>query len=531
MFDIDFRYYFSIFARRLPLLLLVWLPIAAAGLWFAAKLPSVYRSQASILVESPQIPIELATSTVTVSSSEVIQIIEQQLMTRQNLQDIADKFDLFGNRPDLSPTERILKMRASAEFNLLNLGQGTPRGTPSVTAFTIAFNSPDPVLAANVTNEFVTRILDQNVKFRTDRATQTTNFFDQEVKRLSNDLARLEGRIVTFKNSNSDSLPESLDFRRQEISRIQGRLIQLQTQEVEIREQRAQIQIAIENPGARTTIPEREQSLDERELASLRRQLAQKKATFSDTHPQIVTLKLQIETLEELIRGTRQEAPEDATEEVIPTPFSQLEVNLRQLDSNLSFLESQRNTLETQLKEIEDTITETADVEMALNILVREHEAVQTQYSAALSALSAATTGETIEVRQQGERFEVIEPPLVPEQPERPNRPMIAAAGVAGGLFAGLALVILLELLNNKIRRPVELTKALGIQPMATIPYIRTRGEQVRARLKLALAALVLFFILPISVMWMRANQTVVDLAVTRFLDSIGLDSITRLFS
>ena len=108
---------------------------------------------------------------------------------------------------------------------------------------------------------------------------------------------------------------------------------------------------------------------------------------------------------------------------------------------------------------------------------------------------------------------------------------MIAAAGVAGGLFAGLALVILLELLNNKIRRPVELTKVLGIQPMATIPYIRTRGEQVRARLKLALAALVLFFILPISVMWMRANQTVVDLAVTRFLDSIGLDSITRLFS
>ena len=34
-----------------------------------------------------------------------------------------------------------------------------------------------------------------------------------------------------------------------------------------------------------------------------------------------------------------------------------------------------------------------------------------------------------------------------------------------------------MELLNRSIRRPVDLIGRLGIQPFATVPYIRTQGE------------------------------------------------------
>lgn len=46
-----------------------------------------------------------------------------------------------------------------------------------------------------------------------------------------------------------------------------------------------------------------------------------------------------------------------------------------------------------------------------------------------------------------------------------------------GGLGAGLGLVFLMEMLNRSIRRPVDLSNRLGIQPFATLPYIRTREE------------------------------------------------------
>src|SRR4029078_2329916 len=47
---------------------------------------------------------------------------------------------------------------------------------------------------------------------------------------------------------------------------------------------------------------------------------------------------------------------------------------------------------------------------------------------------------------------------------------------------AGLGFILLMELLNHSIRRPVELTTKLGIEPLATVPYIRTPGEVRRKR-------------------------------------------------
>ena len=51
-----------------------------------------------------------------------------------------------------------------------------------------------------------------------------------------------------------------------------------------------------------------------------------------------------------------------------------------------------------------------------------------------------------------------------------------SATGVVA-IGAGVVLVFLMEMLNRSIRRPVDLTNRLGIQPFATLPYIRTREE------------------------------------------------------
>ena len=68
---------------------------------------------------------------------------------------------------------------------------------------------------------------------------------------------------------------------------------------------------------------------------------------------------------------------------------------------------------------------------------------------------------------------------------------LIAAAGMVGGIGAGFGLIVLMEMLNRSIRRPVDLTAKLGIEPFATVPYIRTPGE-VRRKRSLIVAALVL---------------------------------------
>ena len=527
MIDIDFKFYRSILWRRLPLILFIWIVVAGAGIAVAYLLPSVYRSEARILVEKPQIPGTLVQQTVTVTSAEIIQTIQQRLLTRANVLKVAERFNVFADRSDLTPSERAEKMRQATGFEVISLGDRRSR-QPSTTIFKVSFSSRYPNTAAQVTNELVTLILEQNIKERTDRASNTADFFKQESERLASELTDLETQIVAFENENADALPNSLDFRRAEMSRIQNRLLQIDTQEQSLLDQKAQLERVIADPSLMAAVPVSQQSPEERQLAQLNSQMAQLRAIYSERHNTVLQLQAQIDALEASIRGTTTTDDTSGTTVTVP---SQVQINLDQIVANLDFLAQQRQALEAELDRLKKTIEATPNVGMALNVLNRKYASLQGQYTAAINQLNTAATGESIEVRQQGERFEVIEQAGVPEKPESPNRLLIAAAGIVMGLGAGLALVVLLELLNKSVRRPVELVNALGIQPFGTVPYIATRGEVMRGRLKTAMAILLVGVGVPAVLYVIHYQYMPIDLILSRVAERFGLDDLTRSFS
>lgn len=524
MIDIDFKFYRSILWRRLPLILVIWVLIAGAAVSVAYFLPSVYRSEARILVEKPQIDTQLANQTVNITSGEIIQTIQQRMSTRSNMLEVADNFGVFANEPDLTPSQKVERMRNATAFNVVQLGNNRSRA-PSTTIFNVSFENENPRLAAQVANEFVTLILAENVEIRTGVASGTADFFEQEVTRLSNDLADLEAQIVTFENQNADALPTMLQFSLQEISRIQNRLLQIDSQELGLIDQKNQIERVIADPSLANTLPNNQLSPEERQLAQLNAQMAQLKAVYSDTNSRVVQLQAQIDALEDIIRGV---SDDPGAGNAAP---SQLQLNLNQIEANLSFLSDQRKSLEEELARYKKIVQETPNVGMQLNVLNRRHAALQNQYDAAVVRLNAAATGESIEVRQQGERFEVIEQANVPEEPVSPNRLLIAAGGFAGGLGLGFALVVLLELLNRSVRRPSELVSALGIQPFGTVPYIATQGEVLRSRLKTALAILVIGVGVPAALYVIHYQVMPIDLILSKVIERFGLDGLTRRFS
>src|ERR1019366_8700110 len=58
--------------------------------------------------------------------------------------------------------------------------------------FTVSFDSSDPQTAAQVANELVTRILNEDLRDRTSRASDTTKFLAREVQKLLADNAVVE---------------------------------------------------------------------------------------------------------------------------------------------------------------------------------------------------------------------------------------------------------------------------------------------------------------------------------------------------
>jgi protein tyrosine kinase modulator len=244
---LDLWSYVAILKRRKLLLILPFILVLSVGFVVTMMLPPIFRSEARILVESQQIPTELVRPTVTAGAKERIQVIEQRVMTRENLLAIVEKFQLFpGKRQSLSGTELMDMMTARARMQPLELE--SRRRNDLTIALTVSFEYEIPQIARSVANELVTLILNEDARNRTNRASETTRFLTREVKKLETDLGTIEGQILELRRKSVDAVPERVML----------------------------------------------------QLTALRAELSEKSGLYSSTHPELIRLKRQIAALEEI---------------------------------------------------------------------------------------------------------------------------------------------------------------------------------------------------------------------------------------
>ncbi len=460
MGDIDIRFYLSILLRRLPQIIVLTFITTAIALAIALLLPKSYQSTAKILVEAPQIPTNLVKSTVPTSSLEQLLILQQQMTTGDNLVQLADKLDVYGSdREELSTDAVIKDMRSRITFDQLPLGDG------ATTVFSIVFEAGTPELAARAANELSSSILLGNQRQRTDRAGDTLQFFNDEVKRLDIELNRIEADLLKFKIDHRDTLPESLEFRRQQQTSQQERLVALEREEADLRARRgllAENAITTGNVGPLST--------EQQMLLDLNKALAEQLAIFSEDSPNIVNLRARIAAL-------RGKGAAKATGQAGKQGASALDLQLADIDKRLQAIERERAFLTQSIANLTKSVSETPATQTALNVIERNLGNIQTQYNTAIARRAEASLGTQIEARSDGGRFSLLEAAKPPETPVKSKRRLVVLAGGLGGIGLGLGLTFLLEMMNRTIRRPSELSQLLQRQPLGVIPYIESPTE------------------------------------------------------
>lgn len=498
MGNIDIGFYLALFRRRLPYFAAVALVAGLVGTLVVYTIPTVYMATARILVESPQIPTTMARSTVPTGPMEQFQIIEQDVMSRDSLLDLAKRFDLYRNRPNLSEVEVVEDMRARITVNPIQLDAG-PADAGAI-AFDVSFAAGDAGLAAQVTNELVSMILKRDVDLRTSRASDTLKFFTLEVARLNGELSQLDGSILAFKNQHIDALPDSLDFRRTQQLNQEERSLALAQEEASLRKRRADLVTGGQVEGAPLT--PQQQALD-----GLRQALATQLTLFREDSPTIKALRARIAALE---------APADAAGATATDGVSrQVAGQLSDIDDRLSQIAAEQASIRASNEQLSRSIAETPANETALSALMRNHNNIQAQYDAAVAQLANASTGDQIEARFKGTRLSLKESALPPQKPAKPNRLLLLGATLLGSLLLGLAVIAVPELFNRRIRRPAELVDKLGIQPLITIPHIARGNERSRRRLASALAAVVVVGAIPLLLLAANARLVPLDALVS----------------
>ncbi|MEL6467645.1 MAG: Wzz/FepE/Etk N-terminal domain-containing protein [Pseudomonadota bacterium] len=488
---LDLKFYFALFLRRLHYFLIFTVAGTAVGVMFAVTLPPSYEADARLVVESEQIPDELAASTVRTAALEQLQIIEQRILTRDILLEMANRLDIYADRDArsderLRPDQMVQDLRSRIRIRTTGGGRGD-----NATLVRVSFSASSPGLAAAVTNEVVTLMLEENVRMRTGVSGQTLEFFEQEVARLDEELTRRGAEIIRFQEENAEALPDSLAFRRGQLTAAQERLLQLSREEAALNDRRAGMVALFEATGRVSETDAagraRPQSAAEVRLRELEARLVASGAVLAFDNPRIRSIRAQIAALEEQIAEERaaaqatQAAAAAEEEAAAAAPTTSLyDIQLSDIDNQLKFIAARRTELEAEMAALRETIQATPNNAIYLDTLQRDFAATRLQYDQAVANRARAETGDIIEALSKGERISVIEQAVPPAEPTSPDRVKLAAAGVGGGLMVGLGLVVLLELLNSSIRRPQDVVRQLDITPLGTLPFIRTRRDRFR---------------------------------------------------
>lgn len=67
----------------------------------------------------------------------------------------------------------------------------------------------------------------------------------------------------------------------------------------------------------------------------------------------------------------------------------------------------------------------------------------------------------------------VVDSAKVPTAPSGPKRPLYMAVGLLGGLFVAVAIVVVEDMLNTKVRDQEELEELLGLPVIGRIPAMK----------------------------------------------------------
>ncbi len=434
-----------------------WLIIPAvlltiAGIAASFLLPTTYRSQAVLLVQSAQLPEDVAGDGAAEIIDRRIARIRQQVLSRPDLIELINKHALYNSERASKPLSEIIEdMRDAVSISAME-GSATPGAAnqSATIAFSLNFDYSDPVKAQAVAQDLVEQVLLLDSTGNAEQATSTVTFLTDQAAGLETQIKALETQIAGINAANGSVLTNSgVTILGGSGGNYDVQIAALQRENSQLNSQRS----------ATRTSADRDPM-----VASAESQLAALRAVYSENHPDIAIARQRLE-----------EARALAAQNVKKLPIDTIDQQIAFNNSQIAALNAARATERSQVSQTLGSQQRAPLVQQEIAQLQQRLSLLNDQYQAVSTRLLGAQAGAKAEDQQMGERLSVIDPPVVPDDPVSPNRLLLSLGGLVAGLGLGLVLVFGTEMILRPIRDPATLAGMLGEAPMVVIPVIKSK--------------------------------------------------------
>ncbi|MFO0706499.1 MAG: XrtA system polysaccharide chain length determinant [Nitrospira sp.] len=485
--------------------------LSLAGATAVAVLtPKIYRSSTTIIVENQRIPERYVNAVVTGTASDRISMVQQIVLSRTFLEQIAKEFHLYPDNATLADQE----VRIDGLRKAIKIETKAQRGDVRVESFTLSFAHENPVTASQVTNRLASQIINENIKTREQLVEGTTKFLEQELKNAEQSLEGQERAIAQFKKRYMGELPGQTAANLQTLDRLQRELANV-NDALQNRNDRRTALVKLINSYELMGLANIEQMRETgfgpepdkaqapattprvtrgaagdpltQRLRELERQLATLSAEYKETYPDIIQLKQEIVQIKGRLaersgQGTQEEAERQdvgraqggrrpaSTTAGIDVYLHELKREKEEVEIGISTLKEQQRRLQVQIRDFEQRVEKAPEREQELTTLERDYTNTKRNYDSLLDKQLNARISENLEHRQQGETFRIIDPANVPTRPESPDQVKIMLLGLLAGCGLGFGGAFALEQLAGVIHKPEDVESLLGLPVLASIP-------------------------------------------------------------
>jgi chain length determinant protein EpsF len=444
----NFKQFIAILRARWVIALAVFAVVAGGTLLVSLLLPKTYSAQASVVIDVKPDPLGslinpggitpamVETQVDIISSDRVATRVVRNLKLTDNPQTRAQWQDLTHGQGDFE-----LWLAETLQRNL------DARPSRSSGVITITYRSPDPKFAAALANAFAQAYLQVALELRVDPAKQYANFFDNRVKDARENLEKAQAKASAYQRENNIiSIDERFDIETARLNELSTQMVMLQAQTSEsgIRQNQAQS----------TSADRMQEVLNNPLISSLKGDLARAEARlqelgsrYGDAHPSIAEARASVAELKVKLEAETRRVVGGVS--VTNTISKQREIELR------ASLDAQRSKV-LKLKAIRDESM----------LLQREVENLQRLYE----QVAARSNQSSIESQTNQTNVSNLSEARAPNGPSSPRVVLNTALGSILGLALAIAVALGAEGLDRRVRLPSDVTEALGLPIIGTIP-------------------------------------------------------------
>ena len=494
--------YIDLLVQRWQLITGCLLVAMTIGLGIYLKMPKLYHCTALLSYEKQQInPGRMAPEREGQRLREIVSTLSDLVLSRNNLEELIKQFDLYPEARKKLPIEDVIEMMRK------NISV-TPSSRGDTFSVTFQGTRQDKVM--KVTNALAAKFIEENLKYREERATETSRYTQGELNMAKAVLDKKEQAMRDFKLQYYNELPEQ---RADNLARLtalheQYQGIQDSIQDLERTRVMAQEQISLRkrlgnalaagNSGAGSGNRAADQPMSKYErLQQLKQYLESLRSKYTDKHPEVRRTRQMIAKLEADLRahpdsgktrkGTVSHVPLDPE-------IQQLKFQIKGIDMNIKKLKNDQKKVLADIKQYEQWIEKTPVREAQWNALTRDYNELRRNYDYLVSQNLQAASVEHLERKQKGSKFKIIDPARFPDKPFKPDfkKMLLLALGAGGGL--GVGLTLLLDFVDTSFKDVADIESQLGIKVICAVPYIELPEEARKKRFRALLSA-ILFLI------------------------------------